>query len=82
MQVVKKLGILSPEQIWSRDKTGQQNIPKEDKFLGEVKMNQVPGNQGETRTVLTFVNVVGRVCPLMVTKITYIHQLKQPSFLQ
>ena len=46
-----------------------QNIPKEDKFLGEVKKplyNQVPANQGETSTVLTFVNAVGRVCPPMV----------------
>ena len=46
-----------------------QNIPKEDKFLGEVKkplVNQVPTDQGETSTVLTFVNVIGRVCPPMV----------------
>ena len=58
-----------PEQIWSGDETGVQSIPKEDKFLGEVKkplVNQVPADQGETSTVLTFVNTVGRVCPPMV----------------
>ena len=36
-QVIKTCGIVSPEQIWSGDKTGVQNIPKEEKFLGEVK---------------------------------------------
>ena len=69
VQVVKNLGIVSPEQIWSGDETGVQNLPKEDKFLGEVKkplVNQVPADQGETSTVLTFVNAVGRVCPPMV----------------
>ena len=60
---------MSPEQIRSGDETGVQNIPKEDMFLGEVKkplVNQVPADQGETSTVLTFVNAVGRVCPAMV----------------
>ena len=69
MQVVKNLGIVSPEQIWSGDETEVQNVPKEDKFLGEVKkplVNQVPADQGETSTVLTFVNTIGRVCPPMV----------------
>ena len=69
IQVVKNLGIVFPEQIWSGDETGVQNIPKEDKFLSEVKkplVNQVPADQGETSTVLTFVNAVGRVCPPMV----------------
>ena len=60
---------MSPEQIWSGNETGVQNVPKEDEFLGEVKkplVNQVPADQGETSTVLTFVNTVGRVCPPMV----------------
>ena len=55
--------------IKSGDETGVQNVPKEDKFLGDVKkplVNQVPADQGETGTVLTFVNAVGRVCPPMV----------------
>ena len=62
MQVVKNLGIVSPEQIWSGEKTGVQNVPEEDKFLGEVKkplVNEVPANQGKTSTVLTFVNAIG-----------------------
>ena len=64
MQVVKKLGIVSPKQTWSGDNTGPQNVPKEEQFLCDVKkplVSQVPANQGETRAVLTFVNVVGRV---------------------
>ena len=68
-EVIYKLHITSPEQIWSGDKTRMQNIPKEDKFLGEVKKplyNQVPADQGETSTVLMFVSAVGRVCPPMV----------------
>ena len=36
-EVVKKFGIVSPEQIWLRDETGMQNVPKEDKFLSDVK---------------------------------------------
>ena len=69
IQVVRNLGIVSPEQIWSGNETGVQNVPKEDKFLGEVKkplVNQVPADPGETSTVLTFVNTVGRVSPPMV----------------
>ena len=68
-QSVKNLGIVSLEQIWSGDETGVQNKPKEGKLLGEVKKpwgNQAPANQGETSTVLTFVNAVGSVCPSMV----------------
>ena len=29
-------------------------------------INQVPADQGETSTILTFVNAIGRVCPPMV----------------
>ena len=58
-----------PDHICSGDKMGVQNIPKEDKFLGKVKKplyNQMPADQGEMSTVLTFVNAVGRLCPPMV----------------
>ena len=68
-QVIKTCGIVSPEQIWSGDETGVQNVPKEEKFPGEAKKpmyNQTPPDQGEMSTVLTFVNAVGRVCPPMV----------------
>ena len=46
-QVIKTCGIVSPEQIWSCDDTGVQNIPKEERFLGEVKKplyNQTPAD--------------------------------------
>ena len=36
-QVIKTCGIVPPEQIWSGDETGVQNVPKEEKILGEVK---------------------------------------------
>ena len=68
-QVIKTCGIVSPEQIWSGDETGVRNIPKEEKFLGEIKKplyNLTPADQGGTSIVLTFVNTVGRVCPPMV----------------
>ena len=32
-QVLNDLGINSPEQIWSGDETGVQNIPKEEKVI-------------------------------------------------
>ena len=77
-QVVKNLGIVSPEQILSGDETVVQNVPKEDRFLGEVKKplyNQVPAEQGETSTVLTFVNAVGRVClPMVIHKGQYVQR--------
>ena len=68
-QVIKTCYIVSTEQIWSGDETGVKNVPKEEKFLGEVikpMYNQMPADQGEMSTVLTFVNAVGGVCPPMV----------------
>ena len=70
-QVIKTCGIVSPEQIWSGDKMGIQNVPKEEKFLGEVKKplyNQTPSDQGEMSRVLALVNAVGKICPLMVIR--------------
>ena len=61
--------IVNYSQIWSGDKTGVYNVPKEEKFLGEVNKplyNQMPADQSETMTVLTFVNAVDQVCPPMV----------------
>ena len=75
-QLLKKIqdtaGIISPDQIWSGDETGVQNVPKEVKVL-EVKhirtFQQVSLEQGETSTVLSFVSVGGKVCrPLVIHK--------------
>ena len=70
--IKKKFGILSPCQIWSGDETGIQNVPKEVKVLGSKKIRtfqQVSGEQGETSTVLTFVNAAGQsVPPLIIHK--------------
>ena len=65
-EVLQKLKIKSPEQIWSGDETGVQTVPKEEKYLGEMNeplYSTVSADQGETSTVLSFVNAVGRVCP-------------------
>ena len=72
-QLLKKIqdtaGIISPDQIWSGDETGVQNVPKEVKVLG-VKyirtFQQVSSEQGETSTILSFVSTRGKVCPPLV----------------
>ena len=59
----------SPKNIWSGDKTGVQTVLKEEKCLGEVNeplYSTVIADQGETSTVLSFVNAVGCVCPPLV----------------
>ena len=68
-QVREKFGITSGEQIWSGDETGVQTIPKEYLVIGErgrQAYQQVSGEKGETSTILTFVNALGRVCPPMI----------------
>ena len=67
--IKNKFGILSPCQIWSGDETGIQNVPKEVKVLGSKKIRtfqQVSGEQGETSTVLTFVNAAGQSVRLLI----------------
>ena len=62
-------GIISPDQIWSGEETGIQNVPKEVKVLGMKHIRtfqQVSLEQGETSTVLSFVSVGGKVCPPLV----------------
>ena len=67
-----KFHIVSPYQVWSGDETGVQNVPKEVKVLGCKNIRtfqQVSGEQGETSTVLTFVNAAGQsVPPLIIHK--------------
>ena len=68
-KVLNDLKINSPEQIWSGDKTGVQNVPKEGVVLcvkGKKAYQTVAAEQGETSTILTFVNGVGNVVPPMV----------------
>ena len=68
-EVLEDLGITFPNQIWSGDETGVQNVPKEQMVVGEEgtpTLTQVSGGQGETSTILTFVNAIGLVCPPMV----------------
>ena len=62
-------GIISPDQIWSGDETGIQNVLKEVKVLGMKHIRtfqQVSSEQGETSTVLSFVSAGGKVCPPLV----------------
>ena len=66
---MEKLHIESPEYIWSGDETGVQTVPREELYLGEVNeplYSTVSADQGETSTVLSFMNAVGRVCPPLV----------------
>ena len=68
-KVLNDLNINSPEQIWSGDETGVQNVPKDEVVLcvkGKKAYQTVAAEQGETFTILTFVNGVGNVVPPMV----------------
>ena len=68
-KVLADLNITSPEQIWSGDETGVQNVPKEEFVLAQkhISASQImSGEQGETSTILTFVNGIGDVCPPMI----------------
>ena len=68
-QVLRDLHINSPEQIWSGDETGVQNVPKEEIVVcvkDKLSYQTVAADQGGTSTILTFVSGVGRVVPLMV----------------
>ena len=85
-EIKDKFDILSPCQIWSGDKMGVQNVPKEVKVLGCKNIRtfqQVSGEQGETSTVLTFVNAAGQsVPPLIIHKgqsVQETWQLKAPQ---
>ena len=87
--IKNKFGILSPCQIWSGDETGIQNVLKEVKVLGCKKIRtfqQISGEQGETSTVLTFVNAAGQsVPPLIIHKGQRVQdtwQLKAPGNLK
>ncbi len=68
-KVLKDLGLNSPEQIWCGDEAGVQNVPKEVYVLGEKGKQvwqTVCGEQGETSTLLVFVNGIGMVVPPMI----------------
>ena len=68
-KIKKTAGITSPDQIWSGDKTGVQNVPKEVKVLGLKNIHcfqQVSAEQGETSTILSFISTAGNVVPPMV----------------
>ena len=48
------LGITSPNQIWSVDENGVQNVPEEQMVVGEEgtpNVTQVSGEQGETSNI-------------------------------
>ena len=68
-KIQMEVGIVSPAQIWSGDETGVQNVPKEIKVLGIKNIRtfqQVSSEQGETLTILSFVNALGNVVPPMI----------------
>ena len=68
-EVMDTVEITSPEQIWSGDETGVQNVPKEIKVLGYKNIHtfqQVSSGQGETSMVLSFISAVGNVVPPLI----------------
>ena len=71
-RVLNDLKINLPEQIWSGDETGVQNVPKEEVVLcveGKKAYQTVAAEQGETSTILTFVNGVSDVVlPMVIHK--------------
>ena len=82
-------GIISPDQIWSGDETGIQNVLKEVKVLGMKHIRtfqQVSSEQGETSTVLSFVSTAGNVCPPLVIhkgqRVQETWRLKAPGDIQ
>ena len=85
-KVMKAADIISPDQIWSGDETGVQNVPKEVKVLGVKNVRtfqQVAAEQGETSTILSFISATGNVVPLMVlhkgTRVQDTWKLKAPG---
>ena len=82
-------GIISPDQIWSGDKTGIQNVLKEMKVLGMKHIRtfqQVSSEQGETLIVLSFISAGGKVCPPLVIhkgqRVQETWRLKAPGDIQ
>ena len=64
-----RLVVLCHLNKYGRWQDGDTECTQRRKNLGEVKKplyNHTPADHGEMSTVLTFVNVVGRVCPPMV----------------
>ena len=62
-------GINSPEEIWSGDAVGIQNVPKEEVVAcvkGKRACQTVAKDKGETSSILTFVSGVGKAIPAMV----------------
>ena len=78
LAVLEKFNIQSPEQIWCGDETGVQNVPAVSKVLGHHNTTlhrQVSGEQGETSTVLMFVNACWGFCPpIVIHKGTHVNQ--------
>ena len=68
-KIKNTVGITFPDQIWSGDEMGIQNVPKEVKVLTLKNIHtfqQVSAEQGETSTILSFVSAAGNIVPPMV----------------
>ena len=60
--------IENPMNIWNCEESGVQDVPKEDIIgvTGEKVHTMSPKEQGETTTVLTFINACGQAYPPLV----------------
>ena len=68
-ETAKRIGVNTPQQVWSGDETRVQTIPKERKVLAvksKMVFQQVSAEQGEMSTILTFISGAGHVVPSMV----------------
>ena len=68
-QIMRDNFILNPTAIWNCDETGVQDIPKTREVIAEKGKRAhtiVSREQGETTTVLTFVNAAGECVPPLV----------------
>ena len=62
--LLKMFKIESSTNIWNTDKSGVQDVLKEEEVIGvtgEKAHTMSPKEQGETTTVLTFLNACGQV---------------------
>ena len=65
---LEKLNISSPEQIWNCDETRCQDVPKKWEVVGGAGVDAytiVSKEQGDTTTVLSFANAVGKYAHLL-----------------
>ena len=68
-KLLTQLNIESPMRIWNCNESRVQDVPKEEEvigIIGEKTHTITPKEQGQTTTILTFINACGQVMPPLV----------------